>query len=272
MMPRIYSILIPIAWWVLGLAGALPPVAANPGECHRHRPFGAIAPLLTHRLPTDNNILTGSLPSSEVAALQAIYTDARGEQWHWTGIPWNFTQPDPNPCTENWQGIHCELVCSGALCAEDIVAIELVQLNMAGTLSSAIGDFPFLLNLTIINNVELTGFIPEAVGRLSSLMRLDLSFNLFLGSIPAALGQLTNLTVLNLANNYDINGEMPLELFDLPVLEELLLSNTGIEGTIPSEIGNLKQLQKLDLNTARLTGSIPPSIGNLTNLVTLALY
>ena len=46
----------------------------------------------------------------------------------------------------------------------------------------------------------LTGHIPAALGRLTNLKELNLTYNRITGTIPAALGRLTNLTVLALGH------------------------------------------------------------------------
>lgn len=49
---------------------------------------------------------TGDLvPNGELDALCALYDQTDGENWLWSGVPWNFT--DPLPCANSWQGVTC---------------------------------------------------------------------------------------------------------------------------------------------------------------------
>ena len=82
--------------------------------------------------------------------------------------------------------------------------------------------------------------LPDGIGKLASLERLDLSGSRALEGLPESIdGELSNLKDLN-------------------------LSFTGIR-TLPDWIGNLESLEFLYLSFSRLE-SLPPSIENLNNL------
>lgn len=204
-------------------------------------------------------------------ALQAIYIAAQGDHWKWTGVHWNFSQPDPNPCLEHWQGIHCDVICDGTVCADGIVEIYLSAMNMVGSLAEEIGDFPSLVNLTIITNPSLTAHIPESIGALSSLALLRVAGNSLTGPIPESIGLLKRLTGFNLAFN-DLNGVIPLSLYELSLVSSLLLGgNAALTGPISEKIGALSELRRIDLASNSMSGSIPQSIGNLTKLAWFSL-
>ena len=112
---------------------------------------------------------------------------------------------------------------------------------------------------------RLTGVVPQALGDLSELERLELNANSLAGEIPAELGKLDELQALHLDGN-DLTGEIPAELGNLTNLSELYLSNNRLTGRIPKELGNLGQLTLLILEVNRLEGSIPPELGNLSRL------
>lgn len=80
--------------------------------------------------------------------------------------------------------------------------------------------------------------LPESLGQLTQLRRLDLSYN-YLSFLPESLGQLTQLQRLDLFSN------------------ELLL--------LPESLGQLTQLQELDLRSNRLS-SLPESLGQASQL------
>ena len=58
----------------------------------------------------DNNFL-----SVELKALQDLYYNTKGPYWTWkqNGKKWNFTEVNPNPCYEQWEGIECTSNCLG---------------------------------------------------------------------------------------------------------------------------------------------------------------
>jgi hypothetical protein len=68
-----------------------------------------------------------------------------------------------------------------------------------------------------------------------------------------------------------LTGNIPENIWDLILLENLDLGANQLAGSIPPEIGNLINLQKLFLDNSQFTGEIPPEIGNLVNLVWLVL-
>ena len=109
------------------------------------------------------------------------------------------------------------------------------------------------------------GVINDASGRVTGLL---LESNGLAGELPQELGSLSNLKRLELANNY-LTGEIPRELGNLSDLETLLLGSNssfagGLSGRIPKELGNLSKLEALHLTINQLTGEIPAELGNLT--------
>ncbi|XP_073029411.1 probable LRR receptor-like serine/threonine-protein kinase At1g63430 isoform X1 [Primulina eburnea] len=64
-----------------------------------------------------------------------------------------------------------------------------------------------------------------------------------------------------------LSGFIAPELYQLSVLQELILHGNSLIGMIPKEIGMLKSLKVLDLGANRLTGMIPLEIGNLASIV-----
>ena len=116
----------------------------------------------------------------------------------------------------------------------------------------------------------LSGQIPQELGFLSNLRRLDLDWNDLSGVIPPELGDLSNLTHLQLRSN-ELSGPIPPELGGLSNLRHLRLQGNDLTGPIPPELGGLSNLTFLILGGNALSGPIPPELGDLSNLVYLSL-
>ena len=138
------------------------------------------------------------------------------------------------------------------------------------TIPSALGQ---LTNVSIMNLSfnQLFGSIPSLMGQLTNLRILSLSFNQLTETLPSSLGQITNLKWLNISSSLII-GTIPPSFGQITDLQWLVLSNNHISETIPSSLlGQLNNLQRLDLSLNQLTRNIPSSIGQLANLQYLDL-
>ena len=78
----------------------------------------------------------------------------------------------------------------------------------------------------------LGGTVPDALGQLSALKSLDLSYNAFSGAIPTALGLLAGLENLDLSSNR-LTGAIPEELARLPGLRAFNVENNRLTGLVP---------------------------------------
>ena len=153
---------------------------------------------------------------------------------------------------------------------------NLIQLqNLGVTQNQLSGDLPTSIeNLTKLQYLGLgdndfTGNIPN-LGRMTSLFSLDMNDNELDGRIPSALGSLSKLTSINLARN-NLSGSIPSALGNLSQLQFLDLDQNELDGGIPSSLGRLSNLESLFLDQNQLTGSIPSQLGDLRKLVGLRL-
>ncbi|WVZ74627.1 hypothetical protein U9M48_022788 [Paspalum notatum var. saurae] len=174
----------------------------------------------------------------------------------------------------------------------NLVYLNLRSNQLNGSIPGELGQLK--LQTLILSNNRLSGEIPQAFYRLSSLNYLgpipaslgnnalglqviDLSFNNFTGQIPTSLGKLSNLTFLNLEYNWLVarnnqDWEFLNALRNCTSLQTLSLSYNELHGSLPPSIGNLSaSLQTLLLGGNSLSGQVPQSIGKLRGLTWLAL-
>ncbi|KAI3409606.1 Protein kinase domain-containing protein [Psidium guajava] len=82
-------------------------------------------------------------------------------------------------------------------------------------------------------NNSLTGPIPVAIGRLTSLHVLELNHNSFSGSIPNEICLLTNLEKLDLSYN-QLTGAIPASLKVLHFLSSFSVAYNDLQGPVPT--------------------------------------
>ncbi|CAL9116816.1 unnamed protein product, partial [Musa acuminata var. zebrina] len=184
----------------------------------------------------------------------------------------------------------------------NLTAIATLDLSSNSNITSAM--LRWLSNATSLENLVLSGCgsltiesLQVALGALSNLKGLDLSYNSLQGTILGILNNVSSRDFkhLDLSNN-GLSGDIPQTLWRLRRLEYLdlhrnfyvkvhllaLLANFTnlrhldlgynlIGGEIPPTVGNFVRLEYLDLSNNGINGKIPESIGNLTNLVGLDL-
>lgn len=79
-----------------------------------------------------------SFSSSDLAILKELYEVTEGQNWTYrgvgmaNGIPWDFSQPNPNPCAQNWAFITCFSCIMYDLLLENA--------NLIGTIPSSLGN------------------------------------------------------------------------------------------------------------------------------------
>jgi len=123
-----------------------------------------------------------------------------------------------------------------------------------------------LKNLRILHIFGLLSSLPDSIGNLTNLEKLNVEHNK-LTSLPDSIGNLINLKKLLLSNN-TLTG-LPDSICDLKNLIVLGLEMNWL-ASLPNNFGNLTNLTELYLGSNELA-SLPNNFGNLTKLTELYL-
>jgi Leucine-rich repeat (LRR) protein len=197
-----------------------------------------------------------SLPSNEFNALWDFYNSLNGDNWYWSstnvinsGKRWNFSEPDPNPCSD-WYGLTCS--CTTVSC--HLTRVVLARFGLKGSLPSTIGAWEKLEQFATYAN-SITGTIPASIGNWTAMEDLNLDYNRLRGNIPISIGNLRNLYYLALDSNL-LTG-IPPSLPNTPHLKEVYLSNNSFFGPFPQSFANLCCSRTVDLAGNLFSGTIP---------------
>ncbi|KAG9143364.1 hypothetical protein Leryth_022215 [Lithospermum erythrorhizon] len=121
-----------------------------------------------------------------------------------------------------------------------------------------------------LSSIVISSNVPRNLS--SSLVIINLSDTKLKGQPPDEIFHLPNLQKLSLSNNDDLGGHLPNMRWNSSTsLQELDLSFTRFSGELPASIGHLRLLNSLDLSNCKFMGSLPQTIGNFQNLKLLFL-
>ncbi|XP_021827836.1 receptor-like protein 12 [Prunus avium] len=178
----------------------------------------------------------------------------------------------------SWLGVTCST--NGR-----VVRLDLSGESISGGIdnSSSLFNLQHLQSLNLANNMFGYGSrIPSAIGKLTNLRYLNLSYNGYSGQvIPIEISRLARLVILDISNMYD-NGDPILEspnlsmlLLNLTQLTELYLDGVSIpaHGTHWSIAisSSLPNLSVLSLSSCNLSGPIDQSLAKLHSLSVIRL-
>ncbi|KAG5412712.1 hypothetical protein IGI04_000279 [Brassica rapa subsp. trilocularis] len=143
------------------------------------------------------------------------------------------------------------------------------ELNLQNKLSEQVEWLPDSIGkLSTLTSLDLSEnhivVLPNTIGGLSSLTNLDLRSNR-ITHLPESIGELINLVSLNLSGNQ--LSSLPSSFSRLLQLEDLNLSCNNLP-VLPESIGSLASLKKLDVETNDIE-EIPYSIGGCSSLTEL---
>ncbi|KAL8134134.1 hypothetical protein AgCh_009270 [Apium graveolens] len=144
---------------------------------------------------------------------------------------------------------------------QDGEKLSLIKLASLIEVSAKKGTREVNLQGKLMEQIE---WLPDSIGKLSSLITLDLSENR-IGALPSTIGGLSSLTKLDLHSNKLV--EVPETIGDIHSLVFLDLRGNQLT-SLPATIGKLVRLQDLDLSS-NLLPLLPESIGSLISLKSL---
>ncbi|KAI5017227.1 hypothetical protein ZWY2020_037605 [Hordeum vulgare] len=132
-----------------------------------------------------------------------------------------------SPC--NWTGIMCAAVRHGRRMPWVVTNLSLTDAGIHGQLGSCMK-----LQSLKINNNFFNGSLPGEIGNLASLqIMLDVSHNNLSGVLPQQLGKLEMLEFLNLSHN-QFSGSIPSSFASMVSLSTLDVSYNDLEGPVPT--------------------------------------
>jgi len=103
----------------------------------------------------------------------------------------------------------------------------------------------------LLNNNDLNGMIPAAVGNLGQMEYLDLARNQLSGSLPSTLGNMSNLAELFIQEN-QLSGALPAEMGQMNSLMDLFIYGNPLSGALPTSLTNLANLERFSFHDTSL--------------------
>ncbi|KAG5609103.1 hypothetical protein H5410_020384, partial [Solanum commersonii] len=160
----------------------------------------------------------------------------------------------------SWFGVTCSSK------GQWVVALNLPNLQLQGTISPSLANLSFLRELNLENNLF------HGLGHLPRLRVINVKNNQLNGSIPTSLFQNCRVQVISLAFN-ELSGEMWRGQWYVPELRVLNLRNNSLTGIVPPAIGNATKLLNFIFSVNRINGNIPKEIAlfNISSLLSVSL-
>uniref|UniRef100_A0A0E0CFT7 non-specific serine/threonine protein kinase n=1 Tax=Oryza meridionalis TaxID=40149 RepID=A0A0E0CFT7_9ORYZ len=169
-----------------------------------------------------------------------------------------------------WQnGTDC-CVWEGITCNEDgaVIEVHLASKGLEGQISPSLGELTSLSRLNLSYN-SLSGGLPAELMSSGSIVILDVSFNRLNGDLQELNPSVSDqpLQVLNISSNR-FTGEFPSITWEkMRNLVAINASNNSFTGHIPSSFcSSSTSFAVLDLGYNQFSGNIPPGIGKCSAL------
>ncbi|CAO2828632.1 unnamed protein product [Amaranthus hypochondriacus] len=208
-------------------------------------------------LDVANNLLSGDLPVSN-GGIPGLDLLVNTKHFHFGMNQFSGTIP-PRLFNPNMTLIHVLFdnnrftgsIPSTLGLVRTLEAVRLDRNSLSGDLPENLNSLTHVNELFLSNN-ELSGLLPDLTG-MDSLTNLDLSNNSFDATeVPQWLPSLQSLTTLTM-EAAGLEGQLPLELFDIPQLQNVRLKNNRINGTFELSSSYSRKLQSVDLQNNSIT-------------------
>ncbi|TYI41778.1 hypothetical protein ES332_A01G049300v1 [Gossypium tomentosum] len=139
------------------------------------------------------------------------------------------------------------------LCQLRDISIMDLSNFFSGSIPSCLSNVSFGNYFNFVTKNSLLSFKGNILSYMSGL---DLSCNNLTGAIPQSLGKLFSIRALNLFHNH-LTGHIPVSLSNLSQIESLDFSYNNLSGRIPSELVDLNFLAVFSVAHNNLSGRIP---------------
>ncbi|TVU18426.1 hypothetical protein EJB05_34527, partial [Eragrostis curvula] len=168
------------------------------------------------------------------------------------GNPYHFASWTNDTSCCDWYDVDCDPITGR------VVGLSVFQdANLTGTIPNAIAGLTHLQNLMLHHIPGISGPIPASLAKLSNLSFLTISLTNLAGPVPSFLGSLTNLAQLDLSFN-SLTGAVPASLAALPNLYSMDISRNRLTGSLPPLLfRKAPQVAYLRLSHNNLSGGVP---------------
>ncbi|KAM3189163.1 hypothetical protein ACQJBY_067847 [Aegilops geniculata] len=140
--------------------------------------------------------------------------------------------------------------------------IQFFDNMLSGEVPPELGKHSPLENFEVYNN-NLSGSLPKQLCGNGKLFNIVLSNNSFSGELPTSIGNCLSLENIMLENNF--SGEFPLNIWSLPLVHRIFISDNDFTGTMPKEIS--LNISRIEMQNNQFSGSIPTFATGLMVLV-----
>ncbi|KAE8689001.1 dicer-like protein 4-like isoform X1 [Hibiscus syriacus] len=150
-------------------------------------------------------------------------------------------------------------ICTGG----KLFKLMLFSNNFTGNLSP-LSNCSSLVRIRVEDN-SFSGEIPLKFSDFPDITYIDLSKNRFTGGIPWDISRALKLQYFSVANNPELGGTIPENIWSLPFLQNFSASYCNISGNLPP-FRSCKSIVVVQLRMNNISGSIPESISDCHSL------
>jgi hypothetical protein len=221
----------------------------------------------------NNNYFSGPIPSSVFSSMTLRYLYASENRF-------SSSLPSIVGAAKNLEFIYLDSNSLTGPLPESLNALTKliffsVSSNMLTGRMGLLDYWPSLEYLSLRDN-EFSGSLSSSVSTCKNLTFLRIDDNNFSGQMPTSLSSLTKLQGITISGNkftgpatFLFEGESSPSSF--PLLTSINMDNNGLTGTVPRQIFELPSLRLLSLSQNCFKGRIPEEVCSATKLTSLVL-